>query len=56
MDDTPANEEVREDADNLDGPQVDDLAVEVGVLYCNDEADAGVVFSDICWKVDLIAN
>jgi len=56
VDDAPANEEVREDEDNLDGPQVEDLAVEVEVLDCSDEVDAGVVFGDICRKVELIAE
>ena len=56
VDDAPANEEVRQDEDNRDGPQVDDLAVEVEVLDCSDEVDAGVVFGAICREVDLVAE
>ena len=54
VDDAAAAEKVRDDEDNLDGLQADAAAVDVEVLDCGDEADAAVVFGDICRKVDQL--
>ena len=54
VDDAAAGEEAREDEDDLDGLQADAAAVDVAVLDCQDEADAAVVFGDICRKVDQL--